>query len=304
MSRAAASPPLAAGAVALAIVTFVVTGCGSGAGAPAGSAPARQAKGTARVLYAGSLVNLMEHDLGPAFASASGYTYEGIGAGSTELVAQIKGGVRTGDVFISAAPAANRGLEGAANGNRVSWYATFAQAPLVLGYNADSSYAPLFRTEPWYQVIQQPAIHVGRTDPALDPKGTLTVQAMARAATALNLPALNDVLQRFPVFPEETLVGRLEAGQLDAGFFYANEAAEQHIPSVSIAPVSLSATYTVTVLNDAPNPAGGDAFVAFLLGSTGRATLARHGLTVVPPALTGASDSVPPSLRKLIPGSG
>ena len=46
------------------------------------------------VLYAGSLVDLMEHDLGPAFAHASGYGYQGIGAGSTELVQQIKGKVR------------------------------------------------------------------------------------------------------------------------------------------------------------------------------------------------------------------
>lgn len=298
-ARAAARPP---GALTLAIVAFAVAGCGAGpSGAPAGP---QHPRGTVRVLYAGSLVNLMENALGPAFARSSGYAYEGVGAGSMELVSQIKGGVRAGDVFISAAPSANQLLEGPANGSHVRWYASFAQAPLVLGYNPKSSYAAMFRTEPWYQVLQQPGIRVGRTDPALDPKGTLTVQALHQAATMLRLPALVDALPRFPVFPEETLIGRLDAGQLDAGFFYASEAQEQHIPSVPIAPVSLGATYTVTVLTGAADPAGGEAFVAYLLSATGRATLSRHGLTVLRPALSGAADAVPPSLRTLLVGSG
>jgi len=55
------------------------------------------------------------------------------------------------------------------------------------------------------------------------------------------------------VFPEETLVGRLQAGQLDArAFFYANEAKEAGIPTVTLGAIQLAATYTVTVLDKAP----------------------------------------------------
>jgi hypothetical protein len=74
------------------------------------------------VLYAGSLVNLMEHSLGPRFDQATGSTFQGFSAGSTELAMQIKGkaGPAEGDVFISASPAVNADLEGAANGNWVS----------------------------------------------------------------------------------------------------------------------------------------------------------------------------------------
>jgi molybdate/tungstate transport system substrate-binding protein len=257
-------------------------------------------KGSVSVLYAGSLVNLMEHDLGPAFARSTGYVYEGFGAGSTELVSQIKGGVRYGDVFISASPSANQGLEGDANGDHVAWYAAFAKAPLVIGYNANSQFASQFRSEPWYQVITQPGIRIGRTDPTLDPKGKLTVDAINQAAATLTMPSLTAALPGFAVFPEETLVGRLESGQLDAGFFYSNEAQEQGIPTVQLTPVSLSATYTVTVLNKASHAAGGEAFVAYLLGSTGRATLTRHGLTLVPATLTGPTSAVSPSLRPLV----
>ena len=39
------------------------------------------AKSTVSVLYAGSLVNLMEDDLGPAFSNVSGFGYQGENAG-------------------------------------------------------------------------------------------------------------------------------------------------------------------------------------------------------------------------------
>jgi molybdate/tungstate transport system substrate-binding protein len=276
---------LAAAALALA------AGCGG--------SRASQSHGAVSVLYAGSLVNLMEHDLGPAFTRASGDGFDGVGAGSNELVAQIKSGIRRGDVFISASPAANQLLTGAANGNWVSWYITFAQAPLVIGYNPHSRFAAQFRTRPWYRVITQPGIQVGRTDPVLDPKGKLSVKALTQASRQLGLPALARALPSFAVFPEEALVGRLEAGQLDAGFFYANEAREQHIPIVPLTATSKSAIYTVTILKDGPNPSGASAFAAFLLGPSGRAILLRHGLTVLQPKLTGPAAAVPASLHRL-----
>jgi molybdate/tungstate transport system substrate-binding protein len=291
--------------VALALA-LVAAGCGSSSSSSTSTAgaakPAASGHGKVSVLYAGSLVNMMEHDLGPAFAQAEGYSYEGFGAGSTELVTQIKGKVRVGDVFISASPQANDGLEGSANGDWASWYAEFAKAPLVIGYNPHSSFAAQFRTKPWYKVITESGIRVGVTDPQLDPKGKLTIQAMDEAASMLNLPALNSALSKFSVFPEEDLVGRLEAGQLDAGFFYSNEAKEQHIPTVPITPVAASATYTVTILKGAPNPSGAEAFVSYLLGPTGRATLQRHGLTVLSPTLIGSASSAPAGLRSLLGG--
>jgi molybdate/tungstate transport system substrate-binding protein len=278
-----------AAAAAVLLLSAAVVGCGSSAN-----------RRVVSVLYAGSLVNLMEHDLGPASQTASGYSFQGLGAGSTALVAQIKGKVRQGDVFISASPEANAGLEGRANGSWVTWYITFAKAPLVIGYNPHSRFAAQFRSEPWYRVVTQPGIRVGRTDPVLDPKGKLTVEAARQAGRKFNLPALPHALSRFSVFPEESLVGRLQSGQLDAGFFYANEATEQHIPTVPLTGVALGATYTVTILARPPHPAGAQAFVNFLLGTTGRAMLRRHGLTVLPFKLTGPRADVPRSLRFLL----
>jgi molybdate/tungstate transport system substrate-binding protein len=260
------------------------------------------AHGPVDVLYAGSLTSLMESRVGPAFETASGDSFSGYAAGSDALVSEIKAGVRPADVFLSASPTPNRDLQGPANGSHESWYATFATAPLVLGYNPQSRFAAMLRSDPWYDVVTQPGIRVGRTDPALDPKGALTVQAIQKASATLDRPNLSAALSTWPVFPEETLVGRLEAGQLDAGFFYSFEAAAQGMPTLALTPVHLGATFTITVLNRAPHPQEAAAFVAFLLGPRGRALLEKAGLSLSAPSLSGASRSVPTALRPLLGG--
>ncbi len=93
------------------------------------------------MLYAGSLVNLITKQVGPAFQTASGYSVTGEGAGSTALVTDIKGKVYKGDVFISASPTATKTLMGSANGDWVSWYVSFASSNVVLGYNPNSKFA-------------------------------------------------------------------------------------------------------------------------------------------------------------------
>ncbi|MGI8413847.1 MAG: extracellular solute-binding protein [Solirubrobacteraceae bacterium] len=301
-----------------ALMTCALAACGSSSSSstPASTAPSSTTSaaasgstsasasghGKVSVLYAGSLTNLMEHGLGAAFTQAEGYQFEGVGAGSDELVSQIKGKVRRGDVFISASPKANKKLQGAANDNYVSWYATFAKAPLLIAYNPHSRFAAKFRSEPWYKVITQAGIRVGRTDPKLDPKGKLTVEAATKAAAMLKMPALTKAKAKFAVFPEETLVGRLQSGQLDAGFFYANEATQEHLQTVSLAPVSASASYTVSVLRGAPDEPGAAAFVKYLLGPSGKAMLAKSGLTVLPSMLTGSPAAVPVQLRSRVGG--
>jgi molybdate/tungstate transport system substrate-binding protein len=93
------------------------------------------------VMYAGSLVNLMEHGVAPAFGKATGDTLQGVAGGSNGLANQIKAQQQHGDVFISADPKVNDDLEGAANGDWVNWYVTFAQSPLVIGFNPSSRFA-------------------------------------------------------------------------------------------------------------------------------------------------------------------
>jgi len=257
------------------------------------------------VIYAGSLVDLMENDIGPAFEKATGYGFKGYGGGSTEDASSIKSGVREEDVFVSASPSADKLLEGAHNGHWVSWYTTWARSPLVLGYDPSTSYGrQLAAGKPWYTVLGENGILVGRTDPKLDPKGVLTVEALEEAAKKLHDPPLTTALASFPVYPETALVGRLQSGQLDAGFFYSVEAAAAHFPTVSLSPVTRSAPYTVTVLAHSKDRAGAAAFVEYLLSSTHADTLKASGLQpITPPAFSGEAAAVPASLRAVV-GSG
>jgi len=128
----------------LVVVTGIVT-----------AAPAFAQDNTVNVLYAGSLVNLMERSIGPAFEKATGQHFRGYAAGSNKIANEIKGKLRRGDVFISASPTVNSSLMGEANGDHVSWYVTFAESPLMIGYNPKSKFAADFKTKRWDQVLQE-----------------------------------------------------------------------------------------------------------------------------------------------------
>jgi molybdate/tungstate transport system substrate-binding protein len=284
----------------VAALGLAVAGCGGGTSTNAEGSPSAQpgAGQPVHVLYAGSLVNVMENQVGPKFAAATGFKYQGEGGGSDGLANEIKGKVKQADVFISASPSTNNKLQGAGNGNWVSWYATFASSPLVIGYNPNSRFAADLKSKPWSQVLAEPGFKLGRTDPVTDPKGKLSVQALNQAG----LSAL--AKDQSQVFPETELIGRLQSGQLDAGFFYSTEATSAKIATVPTTPIALQATYTVTVLNQAPDQAGAVAFVNYLLGPDGSAALKAAGLQLVsPPTVTGDKATVPAALHPAIPAS-
>ena len=243
--------------------------------------PARAAgSGPVDVLYAGSLLDLMQNQIAPAFHRATGYNVVGIANGSTALAAEIKGGTEVADVFVSASPKVNREVEGAANGNWISSYRVIGRSPLVLGYHPSSTFAAALRTTPWYDVVGRHGFLLGRTDPSSDPKGVLAVTALREAARHYDRPALAALAtSRSNVFTETSLVGELDAGQLDAGFFYAVEASAAHLKTVALVGTHLAGTYTAAVVNRAPHRAAARAFVAFLLSAQGRAILRSHGIT-------------------------
>ncbi|HUY83689.1 MAG TPA: extracellular solute-binding protein, partial [Steroidobacteraceae bacterium] len=139
-----------------------------------------------------------------------------------------------------------------------------------------------------------------------DPKGALTLQLMRRAELRYRIPGLaRRVLgadeNPAQVLPEEALIGRLQSGQIDAGFFYSTETAAARMPAVRLpAGIAPEAIYTVAIVNRAPHPAAAVEFVRFLLGPGGRALLQRNGLVLTKPALTGAANAVPVGLRRLL----
>jgi len=268
------------------VIVLLVLGVGGVVGPVRANALGHaKALGSVNVLYAGSLLDLMQQQIDPAFHKATGYTVNGYSNGSSALATEIQGGTQVGDVFISASPSVNDSLEGSANGNWVSSYQEFGSSPLVLGFNPKSKFAQDLLTKPWYNVVDMPNFLLGRTDPATDPKGVLAVDALTGVALSYGLGKLDGLAtSKSNIFEETALVGELQAGQLDAGFFYRVEAAAARIKIVPLVGTKLAGDYTVAILRRAPHEAAAKAFVKFLLCAQGQKILKKNGVTPIVPA--------------------
>jgi molybdate/tungstate transport system substrate-binding protein len=285
------------------------TGSGGPSGSPAGSpSAAATGSGPVKVLYAGSLANLITNQVGPGFTGATGYRFQGTPGDSGGLANGIISGVYAGsDVFVSASPAKNTPLLHATPPLE-TWYATWATSPVVLAFQSGSKVsATLSSGMPWYQVTVSGSYKVGRTNPASDPTAVLADQAITETATAEKLPALNAyVATTSNQYAETALPVDIQAGQLDAGFMYQVEAKSYGlayvpltVPGLDLS--SLHASYTISILKAAPDEAGAEAFVNYLLGRPGQAFLTTDAFTIVtPPSVTGTG--VPAGVSSVIGG--
>jgi molybdate/tungstate transport system substrate-binding protein len=296
----------------------------------------RAAGASVNVFYAGSLVNLNENLVGPAFAAESGYSYLGKGAGSGAIANQIKGKLATPDVVELADPAVNTTLMGAANGNYVSWYLTFATSQLVIGFDPKSKVANEFvkvqkHQLPFYKALQQKGLKIGRTDPNIDPKGYRAIWMANLAQKVYHLKGFETKLfgsveNPSQVFPEQVLVARMLTGQVNAGVFYLSEVKDLGIPYITLpAKVNLGSKkyakeyatqhfttaagqtltgapiqYTITIPSTVKNEAGAEAFVRFVLSPRVRAISAAHGLLILKTTVVGDRSVVPGGLASLI----
>jgi molybdate/tungstate transport system substrate-binding protein len=286
-----------AAAVAIACLGLAAAGCGSSS--PSSTSSSKHS-GNVDVLSAGSLDTLMTKTVGPAFHKATGYTLVDTSGGSGTLESDIKNKIDVADVYVSASPTDTQGLEGASNGNWVSWYADFAQSPEVLGYYPKSKFAKDLQTMPWYKVITMPGFRLGRTDPSQDPGGVLAAEALNETATAQHLPALKTLAtETSDEYAEDPEEADIQSGQLDASFMYEADAISQGSPFVPLTGVSLAGNYTITIVKGAPHMAAAEAFIKFLLGPTGQSEMRADKFVVVSPAVLHGS-AVPSSLASLI----
>jgi molybdate/tungstate transport system substrate-binding protein len=290
------------------------------------------------VLYAGSMTKVMEQKIGPQADSALGIHFQGEGKGSTALAQMMRSGLRTPDVFISAAPSANNLLMGASNHNLVKWYLALAQDQLVIAYSPKSKFAGQLQQAakgalPWYKVMEEPGFRFGRTDPLLDPKGESTIFMFKLAETYYHQPDLFSQILKSnenpsQVFPEESLLSQLTTGQVDAIIAYKHEAVEWNVPYITLpdainlgnandAAAYAKATitekngkvkhgapilFTITVPTNAPHPSAGTAFARYLISGPGHEILMKDGFTSIGAYLGGSKAAVPSSLQNLIQG--
>lgn len=78
------------------------------------------------------------------------------------------------------------------------------------------------------------------------------------------------------------VTGKVLAGEADAGIVYATDVAAHRDAADGVpipADVNVAAAYPIAVTAEAANPAAAAAFVGFVTGPAGRATLTSHGFT-------------------------
>ena len=282
------------------------------------------------VMHADSLTSVFQQKLAPDFERRSGSRAEGEGRGSVAIAKLIAAGLKTPDVFISADASVTKNL---LKSGAVTWYATFATTRLLLAYSPKSPHAARFAEvaagkRRWYEVLREPGLRIGRSDPATDPKGYRTLIMMQLAQTLYAQPALRESIfgaDRNPeqILPDETILARLDQGDLDVAVLYAVQSTSRRLPTIELDPrinlgdsrlaanyAQASVTiegverrgepilYAFTIPEHAANPTGAASFLQYFLSKDARRALDDAGLQSQPPQYYGDLASVPDLLRE------
>lgn len=234
--------------------------------------------GTVSVMYAGSLIRVMEGPLAASFHAHTGLQFSGEAKGSKAIAQLIRAGLRTPDVFVSADPKLIDGI---------APYVIFGSARMVIAYSEKSPRHALFEEAALgrrsiLDVLADPSVRVGRTDPQLDPKGERTLTTLTLLGRHYQDPSqAQRVLEKSEMFPEEDLAVRVESGEVDAGFFYSTEIPGRGLRAVELpadANLSSEITYAIAQLPDATHPKEAAAFVDFILNGDGKRILEQAGV--------------------------
>lgn len=293
------------------------------------------APGTAEVAYAGSLLELDESTIGPAFTRATGIHYQGQGSGALGLAQEIRAGEITPDVFESVGAGPVRLVEP----RFTRWYLSLAASPIVVAYNPHSRFAPELRAiarhkrplGALFSLMARPGFRLGRTNPAIDPQGRAFALMVHLAARTLHLPGdtprrvLGPLTTSPEIFAETALEPRLQAGQLDAASAYLSQAVQLHLPYILLPPTidfgrpayaaryarahlaipNVGRVHGVPLVVDVTTIGSTDVaaaarFIAFQLRPKIRAAYKKAGYQLLRPTLHGDRRAVPAIVKRAV----
>jgi molybdate/tungstate transport system substrate-binding protein len=274
----------------------------------AATAGRAEAAGKLTVAFAGSMGVVMDQGIGPAFETKTGTQYQGIAQGALGLAHLLAAKSLHADVFISVSPAPIKVVEEA---KLVDQALPVASTEVVLAYSPKSKFAAAIAAagENWPQVLSQPGVNFGRTDPNVDPQGQYVLYTLQLASIYYKQPGLDTKIAggNTHVFAEPSLLARLEDGEIDATIGYKSAVISQKLPYITLpaeinfndpslaktwySKASLQVTmkgvtktahpgplvFYASALANAADPAGAAAFVAFLESAEGQALFAKYG---------------------------
>lgn len=186
-------------------------------------------------------------------------------AASSELVTQIGEGAPA-DVYASADPATMRELTDAGGvGSPAQTFATNALEILVAPGNPHAITGVADLADPELIVVSgAPEVPIGRYAAEVLTKAGVTVTPKSYEQNV------------------KGVVTKVTSGEADAGIVYRTDVAAAGSAGEGVeipAELNVIADYPIAVTREAPNPAGGRAFVRYVVGETGQEVLARFGFT-------------------------
>jgi len=197
------------------------------------------------VAYAGSMGSMMEGPI-KAGAQSLGSGFHGRAQGSDALAQLIVGGSITPDVFVPVTPGP---MLTVLKAGKAQSAIPVARTEMVVAYSPKSKYAQAFADSaagksgamPWWQILQQPDIRFGRTDPTTDPQGRNIIFTLQLAETFYNQSGLahkilGDAINPAQTFSEPTVQARLQSGELDAASAYKIQPGPFGLPYVTLPP--------------------------------------------------------------------
>jgi molybdate/tungstate transport system substrate-binding protein len=313
--------PIALGIIAISIVAAVIEVIRIDH-LPSAKKPAVVSVQTANVAYAGSLQLVSDQYLAPAFERTTGDHYRGRGGGSYGVAHLIAAREIQPNAFMSIGTGPLRLLQP----RRVRFAIGFASAPLVVAFAASSPYAAQLRRiqqgrEPLrnlFLLMARPGFQLGRTNPKTDPQGQAFIMMVHLALARYHLPAslaariLGPEQNPRQIFAEESILSRLQAGQLDASSAFLPEAVQRHLDYIALPPAinfgdpGLAHAYAratlsvnggvvhgaplelyVAPLAGEPDAKAGTAWTRFMLSATARRILREEGYSITKPTLFG-----------------
>jgi molybdate/tungstate transport system substrate-binding protein len=259
------------------------------------------------VAYAGSMGSMMEGPVKNAVAQSLKLEMHGRAQGSSALAQLIVGGSIRPDVFLPVTPGP---MQTVLKAGKAKVAYPVARTEMVIAYSPKSRFAPKLeaaargKASIW-EVLQEPGLRFGRTDPVGDPQGRNIIFAVMIAAKLNKQPdlvekILGPTINQKQIFTEPTVQARLQSGELDAASAYKIQPGPFNLPYVTLPKeVNLSGQnvraehpeisltvggktynpepliYYAATLRDAPNKPGAAAFVDWLRGKEAQAIFAR-----------------------------
>jgi molybdate/tungstate transport system substrate-binding protein len=276
------------------------------AGLPADTPAAELA--TLEVAYAGSMGSMMEGPLKSSVAQTLQLDMHGRAQGSSALAQLIVGGSIRPDVFIPVTPGP---MWTVLHGGKAEIAYPVAHTEMVIAYSPKSRFAARFEAanqgkDHWWEILQEPGLRFGRTDPVADPQGRNIIFTMMLAAKVFQQPdlvekVLGPVINEKQIFTEPTVQARLQSGELDAASAYKIQPGPFNLPYLTLPreinlggqdvhgdhpDVTLTVggkTYTpepliyyAAVMKDASNAKGAAAFTEWLKSSEAQGIFRRY----------------------------